>query len=683
MSRYRVGVDIGGTFTDFAAYDTETGRVFGLKVPTVPHDPVEGVWNGLDALRADSGVEPNEIGYFVHGTTIAVNTLIERKGARLALLVTKGFRDLLIIQRLRIPNPQNWFGGRPAPLIRRARVYEIDERLRADGSVHTPISEEALERALEQARAEGVVGLVVCFLHAFRNPVHEKAARDYLERRAPELHVCCSHEVWPRMREYERAIVSIINAYVAPRVAGYLGELEERLADLGVPAVPYITRSNGGVMTARSARRVPGDMLLSGPAAGVVGAVQVAERAGIRDFITLDVGGTSADVAIVEGGRPQMSQSEHVADFPIMMPVVGVSSIGAGGGSVAWVDDAGVLKVGPESVGSDPGPACYGRGNERPTLTDAFLVGGLVTPQTFAAGRHPLSLELAEQAIETLATGLDKSPAEAADAVLSVAVAASYAELSNLAAQRGVGLRDFSLVAFGGAGPLLACRVANEAGIDRILVPPTPGTLCAVGALCADVAGNVVQSVVGTLADCLPVLPELYSELEQQAREWLAEEAPFLDEHRVALSADMRYVGQSFEIAVELEPSWVLEDNAGAIAAAFHEAHRRVFAHADPTAPVEIIDLRLQISGNTPKPPSTLLPPEGASEASQSTTQRRVFIEGRYRDVPVYLRDELAAHQHIEGPAIVDQSDTTVFIAPGWSARVHESASLILQRQSP
>ena len=395
MSRYRVGVDIGGTFTDFAVYDTQSKTTFGLKSPTVRHDPVEGLVAGLRALESETGIAPSDIQYFVHGTTIAVNTLIERDGARLGMLVTEGFGDLLIIQRLSVPRPQYWYGTRPEPLIPRANVYEVRERIRADGRVHQAIDPESVRSAVAHARDEGLEGLVVCFLHAFRNPEHERLAREIIEQEAPELFVCCSAEVWPRMREYERSIVTIVNAYVMPRVAGYLARLEDRLIEAGTTAVPYITQSNGGVMTARSARAKPAETLLSGPAAGVIGAVQVAAQAGISDIITLDIGGTSADVAFVDRGIPQISQSEHVADFPIMMPVIGVSSIGAGGGSLVWLDDAGVLKIGPQSAGSDPGPACYGKGAERPALTDAFLLGGFLNPETFAGGRVRLRRDLA------------------------------------------------------------------------------------------------------------------------------------------------------------------------------------------------------------------------------------------------------------------------------------------------
>ncbi len=680
MARYRIGVDIGGTFTDFSVYEVDSGRVFGLKSPTVPHDPVEGLAAGLEALERERGVPPAEVEYFVHGTTIAVNTLIERKGARLALLVTKGFRDLLIIQRLSVPRPQYWWGDRAVPLIPRELVFEIDERLRADGSVQTPLSEASVKAAVAAARAAGVEGLVVCFLHSFRDPAHERAARVVIEREAPDMFVCCSSEIWPRMREYERAIISIVNAYVMPRVSGYLGKLEGRLGALGLPATPYITQSNGGVMTARRARDVPAETLLSGPASGVIGAVQTALQESIADIITLDIGGTSADVAFVNGGRPQISQSEHVADFPIMMPVIGVSSIGAGGGSIVWLDEAGVLRIGPESAGSDPGPACYGRGSERPALSDAFLSGGYLNPKTFAGGRVSLRRDLAEKAMAGIAAGLRTDLSGAVEGVLRVTVASLYAELSNLAAQRGVDVRDYTLVSFGGAGSLVACRLADELGIRNVLVPLEPGTLCAMGALSADVASHFVRSTLCALEGAQNVLAEAYHSLEREARDWLKAEAPSLPSVQLLVSADMRYLGQSFEVDVPLEPDWVLAGDLSAIAATFHDVHRRVYAHADPTVAVEVVDLRLMIAGVMPKPSFPRLPPAAAPGPALPAGRRRLLTGDGGDEVPAWRRQDLRARQTIAGPGVVDQDDTTVFLPAGWGGTVSETGNLILRR---
>ncbi len=683
--RYRIGIDIGGTFTDFSVHDTRSGRLSHLKVPSVPARPAEGIVNGLAVLAREQGIDLKEVGYFVHGTTIAVNALIERKGARLGMIVTRGFRDLLIIQRMRVPRPQYWYGSRPAPLIPRERIHEVDERLAADGSVIADLDEASLERAVAAARAQGVEGLVLLFLHAYRNPLHEQRAKERIRALAPDLYLCCSHEVWPQMREYERSIVTIVNAYVMPPVDRYLGELETRLQALGVTATPYITRSNGGVMTARRARSATAETLLSGPASGVMGAVRVCALAGVRDFITLDVGGTSADVAIVEGGTPRTSLSEHIADFPIMMPVVGVSSIGAGGGSIAWVDSEGVLKVGPQSAGADPGPACYGKGQPQPTVTDAFLATGLLDPGNFAGGRIRLDVALAEQALVTIAPALGTDGHGAAQAILAMTVAGMHAELSNLAARRGIDPREFALVSFGGAGGLLACRLAEESGIDTVLVPQSPGTLCALGSLSADVAADFVRSVVLHLSDRLEPLAEALQRLLEQARGWLAAEVPGAAAERgpdrLSISADMRYVGQSFEIEVPLEADWIRRLDRAAIEEAFHQTHERIYAHAQPGAPVEVVDLRLRVSGDAPQPP--LPAPAAAPQGEQPAIARYravVGAGGTSQPVPVYQRQNLLGGHRFDGPAIVDQPDTTVHVPEGWTARVDPSGSLLLNR---
>lgn len=679
MSRYRVGVDIGGTFTDFSVYDTQSDALLGLKTPTVPLDPVEGLVNGLRILSSERKISPADIEYFVHGTTIAVNTLIERKGAKLAMFVTRGFRDMLIIQRLSVPRPHYWHGSRPDPLISRDLVFEIDERLRADGSVHEDISEDSLRKAVAGAKAAGVAGIVICFLHSFRNDAHERRARAVVEREAPDLFVCCSSEIWPRMREYERSIVSIINAYVTPRVSGYLRKLETRLQSLGLQSAPFITQSNGGVMTAHSAGYSPAETLLSGPASGVIGAVQVSVQDGIRDFITLDIGGTSADVAFVNGGAPQISQAEHIADFPVMMPVIGVSSIGAGGGSIIWLDDAGVLRLGPESAGSDPGPACYGRGSTRPALSDAFLAGGYLNPSTFAGGRLRLDDALSRKALAPVAKQLGLDLQATVEGVLNVATAMLYAEISNLAAQRGLDVREYTIVAFGGAGALMACRLAEELGIGRVLVPLQPGTLCAMGALSADVARSFIKTIIKPLVEAKGEIAESYRYLEREAATWVKSEVPQLDSLTVQLSADMRYVGQSFEVDVPLDTAWVANGDIAAIASTFHEVHRKVYAHADPSVPVEIVDMRLMISGAMPKPRYAELRPANGAAAPQPA-KRSIVIDGKAEEVPVWQRGDLHRDFRLEGPCIVDQEDTTVLVLPEWTGTVYPSGNLHLER---
>src|SRR5258706_5446255 len=459
--RFWLGIDIGGTFTDFSVFDTETGGLIGLKIPSTPHEFAEAVRVGLDQLVTEHGVDLREIGTVVHGTTIAVNTLIQRTGARLGLLVTEGFRDVLELQRLRLPNPFDLDGTRPLPLIPRARVAEVRERLRADGSVDTPLDEGSVREAVRRLAAQDVEGLVVSLLHAYRDPVHERRTGALAAGVAPALPVSLSSDVWPQAREYERTALAALDAYVQPRVRRSLQGLEQARAGRGVPATPHVTKSDGGIMPVAAARAQTVATLLSGPASGVIGAAYVAGQAGLPNVITLDVGGTSADLAVVEGGRPRWSTSEHVGGVPVMMPVVGVTAIGAGGGSVAWVDDVGVPKVGPQSTGAQPGPACYGRGGKDATLTDAFVVCGYLDPERFLGGRMPLRRDLADQAVARFAGPLRITPDEPAESVVRRAGSNMYAEVAKILSRAAVDPRDFSLVAFGGAGPVVGALVAR------------------------------------------------------------------------------------------------------------------------------------------------------------------------------------------------------------------------------
>src|SRR5437879_3371180 len=461
MARHWLGIDIGGTFTDFTLFDTETGELLGLKVPSTPHEFAEAVRVGLARLADEHGVDLREIGTVVHGTTIAVNTLIQRTGARLGLLVTDGFRDVLELQRLRLTNPFDLHGSLPLPCMPRARVAEVRERLRADGRVDTPLDESSVREAVRQlTRAgQGVEGLVISLLHAYRSPAHERQARAVAEATNPGLPVTASSDVWPQAREYERTALAVLDAYVQPKVRRYLEGFEQALAARGAPAMAHVTKSNGGIMPVAAARTQTAATLLSGPASGVIGAAYVAGRAGLPNVITLDVGGTSADMAVVENGRPRVSTSEHIGGVPVMMPVVGVSAIGAGGGSVAWVDDVGLPKVGPQSTGAEPGPACYGRGGKNATLTDAFLVSGFLDPDRFLGGRMRLDRSLAEAAIARFAGRLGMTPDEAVESVVRVAVSNMYAEFTKILSRAAVDPRDFALVAFGGqsyeiAGPV-------------------------------------------------------------------------------------------------------------------------------------------------------------------------------------------------------------------------------------
>ncbi len=676
---YRVGVDIGGTFIDFCVFDTETRDLSTLKVLTTPAEPGAEVMEGMKRLAETYGIEAAEVESFIHGTTVGVNTVIQRKGATMALFTTENFADVLEVARLRMPESYSLFSTRPEPLITRDRVFGITERLRADGSVHTPLDEASVLDAIARAKARGAEGIIVSLLHSFRNAMHEEEAAEIIRRKAPELFVFTSAEIWPVIREYERTTTAIINGYVHPRVADYLTKLQDALRRSGVPATPLITKSNGGVMSAELGKTSCVNMVLSGTASGVIGGAFVARSCGVDDAITLDIGGTSADVAVVIGGEPQYGMGEKIGEFPLYIPSVSVTSIGDGGGSIARVDEFGVLKVGPESAGSDPGPACYGRGGTRPTITDAFAVSGFLGHHDLAYNSVALDMEKAREAMATVAEPLGMSLEETAEAIIQVAISGMYMETNKLVARYGIDIRDFALVTFGGAGPMLGCFLARELRMGLVVIPTTPGVTSALGGLVADIRNDFVRTLFTSMDEAMPDMPKTYAGLRAQGLDWLREEQHHEGEHTLHPSADMRYAGQSFEIEVPLQTGWLERGDKAAILNAFHTRHEEVYAFCDEEAEVQIMNLRLVVAGEISKPELKEL----AIGSGPATPVREieVWFGGTRRTAPLYERDKLLAGQTLSGPAVIAQSDTTSCIPDGFQGNVDPSGNIVLTWQ--
>jgi N-methylhydantoinase A len=677
MPTYRLGIDIGGTFTDFSLMEEATGALTVFKVPSIPAQPEEAIFAGIRRLVDEHGIDPADIGYFVHGTTLAVNTIIQRRGDRMALLVTKGFRDILNIGRHRIPDVFNFFTELPVPLLPRAHVFEIPERSLADGTILQSVEEQAVADAVTRLVNAGIESIAICFLHSYRNPANEQRARDLVHAAAPNLYVSVSAEVWPQMREYERALAAVMNGYVGRRMQRYFTDLETGGKALGVPAAVLTTKSNGGIMTAAEAGVRPVETLLSGPASGVIGAAFVAAAAGIDNIVTFDLGGTSADVAVIEG-TPRTSTENQVGDFPVIMPAIDVTSIGAGGGSIAYVDSSGVLKVGPESAGADPGPACYGLGGTRATVTDAYVSLGLLDPKRFLGGRLVLKPELARAALRELGTKLGMGVVETAEAILHVATSQMYSALVPLLARKGIAYESFTLLAFGGGGPTHAFLLARDVGISRVLIPPHPGVLCAAGSLAADMRRDFVRSLHRVLgaSDGEAAMAEIaatFRALSAEGEGWLDQQAMRFTERRVEWSADLRYLGQSFEIAVDLTPA---DLNGETFRARFHAAYELLYGYKDEAAPLEIRDLRVSAIGVTPKPPLARIDAR-KRPAEPSVQHRDIFLDGRSMPAAVYRRDDLPVGFVFAGPAIVEQFDTTVFITPEFTVRVDAFGNLM------
>jgi N-methylhydantoinase A len=673
---FRIGVDIGGTFTDFCAFDEATKAVHTLKVLSTPEKPGEEVVQGLAALQDRYGIASGEISYFTHGTTVGVNTVIQRKGVNLCLFTTKNFEDVLEVARLKMPDPYDLFSRRPVPLVTKEKVFQIGGRILADGSEDKPIDEESVRAAIAGVRKIDGEAIVVALLHAYRNAAHEHRVRDIVRAEAPDLAVICACDVWPVIREYERTVTAVVAGYVQPRVADYLTALEQSLERAGVPAVPMITKSNGGVMSAALGKTQCAQMLLSGTAAGVIGASYVARMTGSANTMSIDIGGTSADVAFIRDGEPQYGVGEMIGEFPIHIPTVSVTSIGEGGGSIAWVDAQGVLKVGPESAGSDPGPACYGKGGARAAITDAFCVCGFLGQAELGYSAVHIDTELARKAVGNVAAQLGLGLQETAEAIIKVAVSGMYLEVSKLLSRYGIDPREFTLQAFGGAGPMLACFVARELGMERIVVPTAPGVLSAFGGLIADIKNDFIKTVYCDLDGGAETLREGYAALRRDATAWLRDEQGFAGEATLLYTADMRYRGQSFEIETVLQENWIEAGDLAAIADAFHAEHARVYDHADDSAAVQAINLRLVIVGAAPKPELKRLP-KGV-QAPEPIGAIEVFYDGATHEAALYDRVALLAGQRIEGPAVVQQDDCTTCILGGFTVDIDPYGNLLL-----
>jgi N-methylhydantoinase A len=678
-----LGTDVGGTFTDLALI-TSSGELHCFKVPSTPSRPGASILNGVAEIQASLEGDQSTWQRIIHthSSTVATNALIERKGSRIGLFVSAGFRDLFELQRLAVPHPMRFDSRRPQPLVPRALVREIGGRIDADGQEVEPLDTEAVVRAAGELQDAGVEIAIVVFLHSYRNGAHERAARDAVARSGVNLRVELSSDVWPQAREYERGVLTAINASIRPLVEGYVAGL----TDHRILTPARIARSNGGAELAASLRGRPVVALLSGPAAGVSGAAEVARDAGweAADLMTLDVGGTSADIGIVRDGRPVLSSEEHIAEFPVLIPTVAVSSIGAGGGSIIWLDPTRSLKVGPRSVGADPGPACYGgKGSLIPALTDAFLVAGLLQPGQRLGGKLPLLLSPARDALGTIARQLTNSVEEVADGAIRIAIAMMTAEASNVLARRGVDAPRFRMVAFGGAGPLLAALLAEELSIDTILIPSHPGALSALGAARADLEGDLVQPVYTMLSGLAPDrLAELLRELEATASQWIAAQTEHIPAAatRTEIAAEMRYDGQGYDVTVPLDRAWLAEGDTARVSAAFHAAHRATYGHANEDAQIWLKELRAHVVGEIPKP---RLAPLLAPISSASGATRPVRLLGQTFSAAVIDRSAMGADETIAGPAIINQMDTTTLVPPGWQARRIAAGALVLERTAP
>jgi N-methylhydantoinase A len=672
-----VGIDVGGTFTDLTAVDEATGRVVVTKVPSRRRAEGGAVLAGLQAL----GIAGRDVRRLVHGTTVGTNAVLERRGARVAVLTTAGFRDLIEIGRTKRNIPALFVPTfvRPKPVVERKHRFEVTERLAADGSVLVPLDGASIERALDGALDAGAEAIAVCLLHAYLNPMHERAVADAVKGRRPGLPVSCSADVVPEYREFERFSTTVLNAYLQPLMDEYLTGLEERLLGTGYAHGVLTVGSSGGMMTTDTARRLPIKTIFSGPAGGVSQACFVGAAAGVRDFITYDMGGTSTDVCLVHDLAPVMTSDSMVGAFPVKVSQIDMHTVGAGGGSIAWLDVDGSLQVGPRSAGASPGPAAYGLGGIEPTVTDANVVLGRIGDTRRLGGSIAIDRERARTAVTALAARLDGglTVEQVAEGIVTIAVARMTSAIREISIQRGHDPRDFTLIAFGGAGPMHALAMAEEIGLPRVLVPRHPGNFSALGLLASDIKHDDVRTRVGPLRERQAILAELFEEMAGAAQRQLELEGFVPAQQRLVRSVDLRYVGQAFELNVSVEAPLALP----AVEAAFHGQHRATYGHANPEATIELVNARLIAYGLVAKPAAERHAAGTAGLAEALVQRRPVWFGGVRHDCPVWERDRLPRHADLRGPAIVEEFGATTVVLPGWRGTVDEQGNLLFERE--
>ena len=673
-----IGVDVGGTFTDFAVSIPEKNMQLLYKLPSTPERPDDAIIQGLNHFLTTHNLEPKEIVRFGHGTTVGTNALIQRRVGKVAMVTSRGFKDLLEIGRQTRPKVYDMHQDFPKPLVPRWLRYEVSERMRADGVVHTPLDEPELKEIANILREEQIDCIAVCFLHSHAFPEHEERAAEVLRQNmSGDVSIMTSSMVYPEFREYERFSTTVLNAALLTVMSAYLDRLTKNVAKTGVEAEPTISQSGGGLMSAAYSRQYPIRSALSGPAAGVLGAAYRAKATQEPNIITLDIGGTSADVSLLADGEPSVVHSRRLAGFPLRLPALDVNAVGAGGGSIAWIDRDGLLKVGPESAGAVPGPACYNKGGVAATVTDANVILGRLPDTSLLDGRMDIRRDLAEEAIDKLAEKLSMSREDTALGIVQVASSVIVKAIRAISVERGHDPSKFSLFAFGGAGPLHAIDVARDLGIKRVFIPPNPGILCAEGLLGSDLVADLIQPSLAVFdQNIFEVLNVAKSNLSMRANDWFAAESVDAKDQRQTWSADLRYAGQNFELAINFKNDQFNRDTALALRAEFDKAHEVAYGYSQSNEPVELVGMRVKLAGILSKPP---LPKTKAGSGLKSIGSRRVsFGKNVWTETPIYRREAIPVEQNFEGPAVIEQMDSMLLVFPGDTAKIDGWGNLII-----
>jgi N-methylhydantoinase A len=683
MPRYRVTVDTGGTFSDFVYLDEDTGEVSIAKVPSTPDDPSRAILQGVENLLA-RGVAPADVGYFCHGTTVGTNALLEGKGAKTGLLVTEAFSGIYPVGEQARPYGSAIFDvmyDKPPPLVPQRFTAEVKERIDYRGNVLRPLDEVALRATVRELKAQGLESIAVCLLFSFLHPAHEARVREIVLAEMPDCSISLSSEVLPQIREYYRLSTTIINAYLQPILARYIARLDRRLAGAGIATrQKYIMQSNGGMAAFAAAARRAVTTVLSGPAGGVTAGALTARTTSFRDLITFDMGGTSCDVALIRDAEPLIASRGKIEGRDLAVPMLDINTVSAGGGTIATVDRFRALEVGPHSAGAVPGPACYGRGGEAPTITDCNLVLGYLGEDNFLGGKMRLDSAKARDAIERkVAQPLSLDVAQAAEGIVRIIDVKMEEAIKAISTMRGHDLRDFMLLAFGGAGPLHAGRIAQALGMAGVIVPRYPGVFSAIGLLMSDVKHDYVQSRITPLSRATPAdVNAMFEQLASEARDELTRDGFAHERIRIECALDLRYAGQGYEIAVPCPPGPLQAADLMELRATFDRQHKSMFGHMAPEEPVEIVSYRVRGIGLVPPVELPKFSAAGATLTDALRETRPVRFDGKDVDCPVYQRERLDVGLTVTGPAVLDQLDCTTVICPGQVARVDEWKNLIV-----
>ncbi len=667
---YKIGIDVGGTFTDFLVTDSQ-GAATVHKTPTTPQQPEVGVLQGLRKIAASFDRELSDflsrVSVIVHGTTITTNAVLTGEGAKTAFLTTRGFRDVLNMRRGLRERQYDSKYSPPPPLVPRAHIYPIAERVNVEGEVVIPLHEPDVLDAIEHIRANDIEAVAVSYLWSFLHPAHEQRTGQLIQAALPDVYVSLSSEVLPQIRVYERHSTTVLNATVGPPLARYLTQLESRLDESGFTGVLLIMQSNGGVMSPRMTRRFAANTLLSGPAGGPLAGVFYGDTHALRDIMTVDMGGTSFDACLIHDRQPVTTTEGEIGGHRLALPLLDIHTVGAGGGSIAWIDAGGILRVGPKSAGAEPGPVCYGRGGIEPTVTDADLVLGYLASDGFLGGEMPLDYKAAQLAVtHRIAQPLGLSPVEAAEGIYRIVNANMAAALQGVSVERGYDPREFALVVAGGAGPLHAGMIARELDIPLILIPQESSVFCAAGMLISDLQHDYVQTFTREWdALVLDEINRTLREIEEHARATLASEGIPADKIQIRAAFDVRYIGQFHEVEVPVRSS-LSESDLDATAVRFHNLHETLYGYAMPGAPLEMINLRVKALGLTDKPRLTPRPFVGKDPALAFKGKRRAYFSGTPHKVSVYNGDKFDCGMALTGPALIEQSNTTVLVPPGY-----------------